>query len=82
MAFLVACYVGETEREKRPRGFTSYRSALQFLHEVQTDSLADGFTVTGDPLDGTITIHDGDASETYVLSETSDESHLRRAVYG
>ena len=82
MAYLVACYVGETRREQRPRGFTQYRDALRFLHEVQTDSLADGFTVTGDPLDGTITVRDGDETETYVLSETSDESHLRRAVYG
>lgn len=81
MAYLVACYVGETEREKRPVGFTSRAKALRYLHEVAADARADGFTVMGEPVDGTISIHQGPWSETYVLSETSDESHLRKATY-
>lgn len=81
MAYLVSCYMGETQREKRPVGFTSRSKALRYLHEVAADARADGFTVIGEPLDGTISIHDGPLSETYVMSKTSDPSHLRKAVY-
>jgi hypothetical protein len=76
MAYVVACYNGNT-RAPKTLGFTSRERLEDFLDGGTDDAISDGYEVRRDG--DVVTFRDGDLEEMLVVSQTDDLSHLRRS---